>query len=38
MLSLLMSVVQLGPDAAVPYASDVSKVFEAALDRTRPTR
>jgi AcrR family transcriptional regulator len=34
MLSLLMSVVQLGPDAAGPYANDVSAVFEAALDRT----
>ena len=33
-LSLLMSVVQLGPEAASPYASDVSAVFEAALDRT----
>jgi AcrR family transcriptional regulator len=38
MLSLLMSVVQLGPDAAGPYASDVSAVFEAALDRTPPPR
>jgi AcrR family transcriptional regulator len=37
-LSLLMSVVQLGPDAAAPYARDVSKVFEAALDRTTPSR
>jgi AcrR family transcriptional regulator len=32
-LSLLMSVVQLGPEAASPYAGDVSAVFEAALDR-----
>jgi len=37
MLSLLMSVVQLGPDAAGPYANDVSAVFEAALDR-KPQR
>ena len=34
MLSLLMSVVQLGPEAASPYSSDVAAVFEAALDRT----
>ena len=33
MLSLLMSVVQLGADAAGPYATDVAAVFEAALDR-----
>ena len=38
MLSLLMSVVQLGSEAAGPYASDVSAVFEAALDRTPPPR
>jgi AcrR family transcriptional regulator len=31
-LSLLMSVVQLGIDAATPYAADVSAVFGAALD------
>ena len=31
LLSLLMSVVQLGPDAASPYTSDVVAVFEAAL-------
>ncbi|MEY2403923.1 MAG: hypothetical protein QOD38_1474 [Acidimicrobiaceae bacterium] len=34
MLSLLMSVVQLGPEAAGPYSQDVAAVFEAALDRT----
>jgi AcrR family transcriptional regulator len=33
-LSLLMSVVQLGPEAAGPYGDDVAAVFEAALDRT----
>ena len=33
MLSLLMSVVQLGPEAAGPYSADVAAVFEAALDR-----
>lgn len=38
MLSLLMSVVQLGTDAAGPYTSDIAAVFEAALDRTPPTR
>jgi AcrR family transcriptional regulator len=38
MLSLLMSVVQLGTDAVSNYASDVAAVFEAALDRTPPTR
>jgi AcrR family transcriptional regulator len=32
-LSLLMSVVQLGPEAAGPYGDDVAAVFEAALDR-----
>ncbi|MGI8755356.1 MAG: TetR/AcrR family transcriptional regulator [Acidimicrobiales bacterium] len=31
LLSLLMSVVQLGTDAAGPYTSDVVAVFEAAL-------
>lgn len=31
-LSLLMSVVQLGTSAATAYASDVAAVFEAALD------
>jgi AcrR family transcriptional regulator len=36
MLSLLMSVVQLGPEAAGPYSADVAAVFEAALDRTPP--
>ena len=32
MLSLLMSVVQLGPEAAGPYSADVAAVFQAALD------
>jgi AcrR family transcriptional regulator len=32
MLSLLMSVVQLGSEAAVAYAQDVSAVFDAALN------
>ena len=36
MLSLLMSVVQLGTEAAGAYADDVAAVFEAALDRTPP--
>jgi AcrR family transcriptional regulator len=36
MLSLLMSVVQLGTEAAGSYANDVAAVFEAALDRTPP--
>jgi AcrR family transcriptional regulator len=31
-LSLLMSVVQLGNDAVAPYANDVAAVFEAALE------
>jgi AcrR family transcriptional regulator len=35
MLSLLMSVVQLGPEAAAPYSLDVAAVFEAALDPPR---
>lgn len=34
-LSLLMSVVQLGPDVAAPYAADVMAVFEAALEPPR---
>lgn len=38
MLSLLMSVVQLGTEAAGPYTADVAAVFEAALDRTPPPR
>ena len=38
MLSLLMSVVQVGSGAAAAYASDVAAVFEAALDRTPPRR
>jgi len=37
MLSLLMSVVQLGTEAAGTYADDVAAVFEAALDRTPPS-
>ena len=32
-LSLLMSVVQLGEAATVAYATDVAAVFAAALDR-----
>jgi AcrR family transcriptional regulator len=38
LLSLLMSVVQLGADAARPYADDVAAVFEAALDPMPPNR
>jgi AcrR family transcriptional regulator len=34
MLSILMSVVQLGPEAAVGYSADVASVFEAALGLT----
>jgi AcrR family transcriptional regulator len=34
LLSMLMSVVQLGGEAAVGYAADVAAVFEAALGRT----
>jgi AcrR family transcriptional regulator len=34
MLSMLMSVVQLGPEAAVGYSGDVASVFEAALGLT----
>jgi AcrR family transcriptional regulator len=34
MLSMLMSVVQLGSQAAVAYSSDVASVFEAALGLT----
>jgi AcrR family transcriptional regulator len=37
-LSLLMSVVQVGNNAATAYASDVAAVFAAALDRTPPDR
>ena len=36
-LSLLMSVVQLGSDAAVTYGADVAAVFGAALDPVGPT-
>lgn len=35
MLSVLMSVVQVGSGAAVTYGSDVAAVFEAALDVPR---
>ncbi len=35
-LSLLMSVVQIGGDAAFRYANDVAAVFEAAIERTPP--
>ena len=34
-LSLLMSVVQLGSDVTAPYAADVTAVFDAALDPPR---
>jgi AcrR family transcriptional regulator len=34
-LSLLMSVVQLGADAATAYGADIAAVFEAALERPR---
>ena len=36
MLSLLMSVVQVGSNAALTYGDDVAAVFEAALDRVPP--
>ena len=36
-MSLLMSVVQLGLDATSPYAAHVAAVFEAALDPIPPT-
>ena len=35
-LSLLMSVVQIGPEVALPYATDVTAVFEAALQPPTP--
>jgi len=38
MLSLLMSVVQVGTDAALAYGPDVAAVFEAALGRPTPRR
>ncbi len=38
MLSLLMSVVQIGRGPAVAYGTDVAAVFEAALDLTPPSR
>lgn len=37
MLSLLMSVVQLGDAATALYADDVAALFEAAIDSTSPT-
>ena len=37
MLSLLMSVVQVGPNAAVAYGDDVAALFQAALDPAPPT-
>ena len=37
-LSLLMSVVQIGPEAVGPYGDDVVAVFEAALDPPSPAR
>ncbi len=37
-LSLLMSVVQVGTDAAVMYGDDVLAVFEAAVDAPAPAR
>ena len=38
MLSLLMSMVQLGRDATTTYAPDITAVFEAAIDRSPPRR
>ena len=38
MLSLLMSVIQLGGNAAVLYGDDIAAVFEAAIERTPPRR
>ena len=35
-LAILMSVVQLGARATLPYASDVSALFKAAIDPGRP--
>jgi AcrR family transcriptional regulator len=37
-LSLLMSVVQVGPNAAIAYGADVASVFEAALAPVTPAR
>jgi AcrR family transcriptional regulator len=37
-LSLLMSVVQLGPEVALPFGPHVAAVFEAALDAPGPPR
>ena len=36
-LSLLMSVVQIGPEAAAEYGNDVVAVFEAAIERPPAT-
>ena len=38
MLSLLMSVVQVGRNAAIAYGDEVAAVFAAALDLTPPSR
>lgn len=38
MLSLLMSIVQVGRGVALAYGADVAAVFEAAIDRTPPPR
>lgn len=35
-LSLLMSVTQVGPEAAAAYGADVAAVFSAAIERTPP--
>lgn len=36
MLSLLMAVIQVGPNAALAYGNDVAALFGAALDPVRP--
>lgn len=38
MLSLLMSVVQVGGEAATLYGDDIAAVFEAAIERRPPRR
>ncbi len=38
MLSMLMSVIQLGPEATIGYSVDVASVFEAALTTTPTPR
>ena len=38
MLSLLMTVIQLGPETVGAYGDDIAAFFEAALDRTPPPR